>query len=108
MVETQTHAQYLGLPVAFGRSRTPRFSQIRDRICKHLLGWQEKKLSQAGREVMIKSVVQSIPTYLMSCFQIPTSVCQDIEKTTCCFWWDSAPDEKKMHWVSWKKISLQD
>ena len=42
-------------------------------------GWKEKLLSQAGKEVMIKAVVQSIPTYSMSVFKLPVSLCKDIE-----------------------------
>ena len=42
-------------------------------------GWNEKLLSQAGKEIMIKAVIQSIPAYSMSVFRLPTSLCKDIE-----------------------------
>ena len=34
-------------------------------------GWKEKLLSQADKEIMIKEVVQFIPTYSMSVFHLP-------------------------------------
>ncbi|KAL0449515.1 UNVERIFIED_CONTAM: hypothetical protein Slati_1507900 [Sesamum latifolium] len=33
--------------------------------------WSAKKLSQVGHVVMIKSVLQAIPTFAMSCFKFP-------------------------------------
>ena len=43
--------------------------------------WKEKLLSQAGKEIMIKVVVQSIPTYSMSVFRLPIGLLKDIEAT---------------------------
>ena len=42
-------------------------------------GWKEKLVSLAGKEVMIKVVVQSIPTYSMNVFKLPVGLCKDIE-----------------------------
>ncbi|KAL0447489.1 UNVERIFIED_CONTAM: putative mitochondrial protein [Sesamum latifolium] len=49
--------RYLGLPSIVGRSRRGVFAYVRDRIWKKLQGWSEKNLSQAGKAIMIKSVV---------------------------------------------------
>jgi len=61
-------------------------------------GWKEKLLSQAGKEVMIKAVIQSIPTYSMSVFKLPVSLCKEIETMIQQFWWVQG-DSKKIHWV---------
>ena len=42
-------------------------------------GWKEKLMSQAGKEVMIKAMVQFIPAYSMSVFKLPVGLCKDIE-----------------------------
>ena len=39
------------------------------------MGWKEKNISKAGREVLIKSVAEAIPTYSMSIFKVPRAVC---------------------------------
>ena len=57
-----------------------------------------------GHEVLIKAVAQAIPTYTMSCFQIPKSICDDIEGTMRKFWWGQRGCESKIAWVSWKKM----
>ena len=35
--------------------------------------------SKQGREVLIKSIIQAVPTYTMGCFKIPLGLCHDIE-----------------------------
>ncbi|KAL0413983.1 UNVERIFIED_CONTAM: hypothetical protein Sradi_1600000 [Sesamum radiatum] len=65
-----SHEKYLGLPAMGGRSRGELFRGLRDRIWERVQGWSSKLLSQAGRGVLIKAVIQSLPTYVMSCFQL--------------------------------------
>ena len=52
---------------------------------------------------MIKAVIQSIPTYSMSVFRLPTSLCKDIEAMIRKFWWGQG-ENKKIHWVNWKTM----
>ena len=35
--------------------------------------------SQTGREVLLKSVIQAIPTFTMGCFKLPLGLCNEIE-----------------------------
>ena len=53
------HKKYLGLPAVIGRSNKLVFHSIEERICKKLNGWKEKLLSEAGKEILIKSVALS-------------------------------------------------
>ena len=66
-------------------------------------GWKEKLLSQVGKEIMIKAVVQSIPTYSMSVFKLPMGLCKDIEAMICKFWWGQG-DNRKIHWITWSNL----
>ncbi|MDV3194009.1 MAG: hypothetical protein Q8835_03080, partial [Sweet potato little leaf phytoplasma] len=68
------------------------------------VGWNEKLFSVGGKEVLIKAVIQSIPTYTMCCFQLPKGLCDDIHKICAKFWWGEIGDKKKIHWASWKKL----
>ena len=79
------------------------FTKIKERIWVRMQGWKEKLLSQAGKEVMIKTVIQSIPIYFMSVFKLPVGLCKDIEAMIPKFWWGNG-ETKKIHWVKWSSF----
>ena len=62
-----------------------------------LQGWKEKLLSQAGREILLKAVVQAIPTFAMSCFKLLVGLCKDIEMQIRKFWWGECGGQRKIH-----------
>ena len=61
-------------------------------------------LSRAGKEILIKVVAQSIPTYTMSVFQIPLKFCSELEALCARFWWGQVGNEQKIHGKSWDKL----
>lgn len=95
---------YLGLLALFGRTKKQSFIYIKERVWKKLQGWKEKLFSQAGREVIIKAVIQAIPTYTMSCLKLPKSLIKELEVLTRKFWWGYDGDIRKVNWVNWKKL----
>lgn len=54
------------------------FEHIHEKIRVLARDGGEKKLSSAGREVLIKSVAQAVPTYSMSCFKLSAGLCKKI------------------------------
>lgn len=73
--------KYLGLPTALGRSTTSPFEYMPTKV-KGLVGsWTGREASCAGREVLLKSQAQAIPTYPMSHFLIPKSTCKKMRNT---------------------------
>ena len=75
-------------------------------MAKKLARWKEKLLSKAGKEILIKAVAQAIPTYTMSCFKIPDSLCDNLTSMIRNFWWGQKQDERKMAWLSWEKLCV--
>jgi hypothetical protein len=60
--------------------------EITKRVGLKLTNWKVKFLSQAGKEILLKAVVQAIPTYSMSIFQLPASLCNELNRMMQNFW----------------------
>ncbi|KAL0455940.1 UNVERIFIED_CONTAM: hypothetical protein Slati_0933200 [Sesamum latifolium] len=56
-----------------------------------------------GKGLIVKVVLQSLPTYAMSCFQLPVSLVRSLESMMTNFWWHNR-GEKRVHWVAWSKL----
>ncbi|XP_019086489.1 PREDICTED: uncharacterized protein LOC109126954 [Camelina sativa] len=96
--------KYLGLPEQFGRKKKEMFTFIIDRVRKQTSHWTSRRLSPAGKEVMLKSVAVSMPVYAMSCFKLPRGVISDIESLLMNFWWDRNSNQKGIPWISWNRL----
>ncbi|XP_073136938.1 uncharacterized mitochondrial protein AtMg00310-like [Henckelia pumila] len=90
-----------GLPTMSLRNKRLQFKYLVERVVKRIQGWIQRYFSVEGKEVLIKSVLQSIPTYAMSCFRILKSICDYIEGECANFWWGVEGGRRKMHWKSW-------
>nr|XP_027125355.1 uncharacterized protein LOC113741893 [Coffea arabica] len=64
-------SKYLGLPLVIGRPKKQVFNYIRERVINRMCGWKERLLSNAGKEVLLKSVILALPAYAMSCCKLP-------------------------------------
>ncbi|KAK2410765.1 hypothetical protein QL285_046110 [Trifolium repens] len=96
---------YLGLPSMVGRSKKETFAYIKDRIWKRINGWRSRPLSRAGKEVMIKSVLQAIPAYIMNIYLLPDTLINEIERMLNSFWWGGGGDNKGIRWLAWDKLT---
>ena len=76
--EVDRFESYLGLPTLIGRLKYQTFSFLKDRVWKKFQGWKGKLLSRAGKEVLIKAVAQSIPTYTMGVFLLLINLCDEL------------------------------
>ena len=107
--EIKQYEKYLGLPAVVGRNRRASLNYIKDRVWNKLQGWKEKRLSQVEKEVLLKAVVQAIPTFAMRCFKLPVGLCREIETLIRKFWWDKEEREGRFigkivrHFVTLKK-----
>ena len=65
----------------------------------------KKNLSRARKEILIKAVAQSILTYTMGVFQLPVKLCEELQSICAWFWWGQIGNERKIHWLSWDKLT---
>jgi len=97
--------KYLGLPSLVGRSKKTVFTFLKDRIWKKCQAWSSRSLSRARKEILIKSVAQTIPSYCMGAFLIPKSLCDEIERMLNSFYWGSKQKSRcGINWLRWEKL----
>ena len=89
-----------------GKNKRNTFNEIKEKPHRKLAGWKEKLLSKARKEVLIKAVAQAIPTYTMSCFRLPDSLCEELTSMIRKFWWGQQKEEKRIAWLSWEKLCV--
>jgi hypothetical protein len=103
----QSHFEekYLGLPTPEGRMKAEKFQPIKERFSKRLTDWSEKYMSTRVKDVLIKSVAQAIPTYVMGVFKMSAQFCEDYMKMVRDFWWGDERNRRKTHWLAWEKLT---
>ncbi|KAL5564701.1 hypothetical protein UlMin_027865 [Ulmus minor] len=98
VLQVGSHDLYLGLPTFSMRNKILQFGYLRDRVVKKLQGWKERFYSQGGKKVLLKYVIQAIPTYTISCLITPDTILKEIEAACARFWWGTTPDHKRIQW----------
>ncbi|KAL5551246.1 hypothetical protein UlMin_001422 [Ulmus minor] len=78
------------------------FNFIKSRVWNKVKCWNSSLFSQAGKEILIKAILQAIPSYAMSCFKLPKSLIKDIHRLISQFWWGSSTSHRKLHWAKEK------
>lgn len=92
--------KYLGMPMEWGRSKKEVLKFLREKMVKKMSSWKQQMLSMAGREVLIKSFINVIPIYIMSCLKFPRAWCAEMSALIARFWWGQQGDGRKIHWAS--------
>lgn len=94
--------KYLGL----GRRKKDLFSSIVDKMKQKAISWTTQFLSTAGKATMLQAVLSATPSFAMTCFKLPVSLCKRIQSVLTRFWWDSKDGERKISWISWDQKTL--
>ena len=98
--------KYLGFSIIYkGRSASD-FHFLTEKIQAKLAGWKTRLLTPTGKLVLIKAAVTLVSEYMMQCFSIPIKICNTIDKITRDLLWGSSDEKRKLHMVSWKKITV--
>ncbi|CAM8951229.1 unnamed protein product [Rhodiola kirilowii] len=97
------HSSYLDLPLVFSNKKAEMLRSIEEKMVKRISDWKHKLLSGAGREVLVKSVLQAIPTYAMTCFKLPAGLCRELMRNITRFWWNNGKN-RGIHWVRAEEV----
>ncbi|XP_075633802.1 uncharacterized protein LOC142606321 [Castanea sativa] len=91
---TISHLFFTDDSLIFGRAtiregeEIQRVLQLKQKVVNKLTGWKEKLLSNDGKEILIKTVAQAVPSYMMNCFKLPNTLCEELTGMDRKFWWD--------------------
>ncbi|KAA3475053.1 reverse transcriptase [Gossypium australe] len=96
--------KYLGLPNMVGRKKRESFQKLLDSISQRIEGWSNRMLSLGCKDFFIKSVLQAIPIFAMSCFLLPIFLCKKMESIFAQFWWQKGRGRKGIHWCQWAHL----
>lgn len=105
--EGNMNDNYLGLPSLIGRKQREILGFIKERVMGRIKSWTNKFLSRAGKEVLLKNVIQSIPNYALSVFLVPLELGREIERVMNSFWWGCEGERSKgIRWKRWEALCL--
>lgn len=97
--------KHLGVPSLHGRVTKNLFAPMIERVNNRLEGWKMRVLSMAGRQVLVKSTLSSIPYYTMQTTLLPAGICDWIDRKVRGFLWGSNEAKRKCHLVKWDKVT---
>lgn len=106
MPEATEHSTYLGLPNIIGRNKSELLGYLKDRVNTKIRSWDNKFISRAGKEILVKQVAQTMPSYAINVFLLPLEITRNIEKTLSKYWWNSSQsNSSKLCWMNWERLS---
>ncbi|XP_074301598.1 uncharacterized protein LOC141633000 [Silene latifolia] len=101
--------QYLGVPIASKRLSALECAKLVDRVIERIRGVGTRKLSYAGRLVLVKSVLSTLHCYWARIFILPASILNKVEALCRSFLWqgkESAHSPPLISWSTWKEGGL--
>ena len=101
---TTNIGNYLGFPINHREVPRNRMNFIVEKVMSKLAGWKTTFLSFMGRVVLVKSVMSTIPNYVMQATALPTHLCDKLDKINRDFLWGSTSEKRRLHLVGWNKI----
>jgi hypothetical protein len=78
---------YLGILIHFRKLKNRDWAKVEERFEKRLSSWKGKHLSIRGHLTLIKSVLSSLPMYMMSFFSLPKGVLKKLDYFRSRFFW---------------------
>ncbi|KAJ9163052.1 hypothetical protein P3X46_022767 [Hevea brasiliensis] len=95
VVEHDNIGNYLGLPTIVGRNKKEVFQFVKDKVWHRLHSWSCRTLFRVGKEILLKTVLQALPNYVMNLFLLPKTLCEELQRIN---------HELCIHWLGWDRL----
>ncbi|XP_074304886.1 uncharacterized protein LOC141639737 [Silene latifolia] len=103
-VEGQLPFKYLGVPITAGKLGKADCEVLIEKIVERIRSFGARKISYAGRVVLVKSVLTSLFTYWANIFLIPKGVQKKIDSLCRNYLWDGTDIYMRSPLVSWEQV----
>ncbi|CAL1405085.1 unnamed protein product [Linum trigynum] len=60
--------------------------------------WKSLLLSHGGKEVLLKAVIQAIPSFIMCLFHLPKTLTKRMNSLLSNFFWSGSMQKNSLHW----------
>jgi hypothetical protein len=78
---------YLGLPLGIRKPSWVVMQTVVQKIGNRLLGWKRMFLTYPGRELLVKTILTSMPTYFLTVYKMPKWAIAGIDRFRRGFFW---------------------
>ena len=89
--------KYLGVPLHFNKLKRKDIQPIVNKLMNRVAGWKGKLLSSAGKLILLRSCLSSIPIYLLSVIKFPKWAIENINSHMANFLWSDQDGKQKYH-----------
>nr|XP_025625605.1 uncharacterized protein LOC112717897 [Arachis hypogaea] len=102
--ETNLPIRYLGIFLGANPRRVSTWKPIIDKVEEKLSLWKAKVLNKAGKLVLIKSVLNSLPVYYLSLYKMPKAVAEKLISLQKKFLWSKEEGRHGIALVKWEVV----
>jgi ribonuclease HI len=99
-------SNYLGVPLSGAATSSISWDSLLLSISNRLRTWTFRPLNLASRLVLLKSVLQALPTYLFTALAAPKKIIRAIRMLQRNFLWQGVQQKKKWALVQWDRLCL--
>lgn len=100
--------KYLGANISASSKAIKFWDPLLDKMKGKLAAWESINISQAGRLVLLKATLDSLPSYSLSLFKLSKAVENNIEVMRRKFFWGcnivNNTERDKLHLLNWSKV----
>ena len=96
--------KYLGIPLTRKPLHKDIWEPVLNKLKDNINKWKNRALSLAGRLILTKVVLQSIPIYMISAIPAPTNIVTNIKNIQRDFLWGKGEEKKKWILVAWDRV----
>lgn len=97
--------KYLGVPLHFTKLKREDIQPVVVKLIKRVAGWRGKLLSIAGKLVLLKSCLATIPIYLLSVIKFPKWAIESINSQMANFIRNDSEGKHKYHLANWPSLT---